>query len=221
MEKVKKAFNIYIAAAVFLFLAACILLYIIEFVMYAGAIGTVFIYASVYPPLILLLYFAFGRKRPAAETSPERKAAQAVIAYLLLAACTVLMANYVLTGAYTRLSSLQILAALIAFDAVVAAHKLRAKKASIRFKAIAAGIIYAAILLTSVLYILVVKPYTVNSALNKLEIAGYQDASFSSHHSRDADGIPEVTGFLGAYSFHSESAQLTVYFDVVTGEIIK
>ena len=141
-----------------IFIITCAALYVIEYVLYDQTVTTVFIYAAIYPPLIVMLYYAFGRRRAKREYAPEIKKAQAAIAYALLAVCTVFTYYYVLVNNAGRLASWQILAIVNAIVIIAVLHKQRRVNIDVNFKADAVSIIYSMILLVTVLFLLIARP---------------------------------------------------------------
>ena len=220
-QKIRENLSINVIMAASLFLAACAVLYIVEYVMYGWAVGAMFVYASIYPPLIMILYFAFGKRRPVREeTSQQRKETKAAIAYIVLASYAAFTYYYVLTSRHVRLGSLQMLGIVTAIVIVAIMHKLRRKEADIKFKANAVSIIYLAILLATVIFLLITDSYTITGARRVLEDNGYNNTSFVSHHPAETEDIPVNAGRLGAYSFQSDTGSETIYVDVAAGEII-
>ena len=245
MEKIKKHLTPNVLAAIILFLVTSAALYIIEYVLYARAVATVFFYVSIYPPLFILLYIIFGNRTPRVfgpRRSQEHTEAltklRVYIMYAALAVCTVLIYYYVLAKNIHRLPSWQILALVTGVVIIAAMQRLRADISGIRLVAYALSIIYSLLLIVTVLFLLITGPTTVAGAKKVLADNGQQSQYpyFYCHCLPDSATylLPDGTGRLGAYLFSdvppdpsggraeytTDAVKNGVYVDVESGDII-
>ena len=245
MEKMKKYLTPNVLVAIILFLVTSATLCIIEYVMYARAVATVFFYVSIYPPLFILLYLIFGNRTPRVfgprrtqEHTEALTKLRVYIMYAALAVCTVLIYYYVLAKNIHRLPSWQILALITGVVIIAAIQRLRSEISGVRLVAYALSIIYSLLLLVTVLFLLITGPTTVAGAKKVLAENGQQSQYpyFYCHCPPDSAAypLPDGTGRLGAYLFSdvppdasdiaggdmSDTVKNGIYVDVESGEII-
>ena len=228
--------------AVILFVVACLGLYVVEHVLYAGAVGTVFIYVSIYPPVFFVLYLVFGNRPLKRELSEEQKQVRSSAGYMALAVVTVFTYYYVIFTQRTRLSSWQLLALVTALVVIAIMHKLRGENKGANFIADAVSIAYFLIILVTTLFLLIAQPYTVTAAREKLAENGYPNVVYETHYPivtdnpddeepteetrAEAASAEEIAtpidkaGHYGIYAFLDLTSNEYVYVDVLSGEII-
>ena len=219
MERVKKRLNPRVVRAVLIFIITCAALYIVEYVIYARAVATVFIYATVYPPIFVLMYYIFGKRRQKKEQPEEFTKARINVAYMVLACFYVFYILYMLTGNTMRLSGWQILAVFTAFVIIALLHKNRGQNFDINFSADAASIVYSMILIVTAIFLIVTRPLTVAGAKKILEESGRRNVSFVTHYPPEEELTDAGARSFGVYSFVYESGGASVYVDVASGSI--
>ena len=217
MQRLKSYLTPCAVIAVFIYILTCAALFAVEYIMYRRAIGTVFSYALVTPPLAVLVYALFGVREP----SQSHKKSTGMLA---LASGGVVAAYFIFnTDHLLRLTSWQMLAALFAVGIVYILERCRGIKPIARLTAVAVILVYSALLASTALFLGITRPVTADAAKQILMDSGYQNTSFVTHYpaGSDSDFLTGKSGYLGAYSFFNVTDSKNVYVDVANGEIIE
>jgi len=206
--------------AIVLYIITSAALYAIEFKMYSRAIETVFTYVVVYPPLFLIGYLVFGKRPMKRKDRKELRAkAMGMVGAIVLVGCALVVYNYLSGEKYRSLIDWQILA-IVAAVAVVGL--LESKRDEIVRKVLKVdyiSIIFGALLLATVMFLLITRPYTVAGAEKMLAGYGRQDAVFEEHYPQGSQ-LPQGTdGPLGAYLFVGADGDRFLV-DVASGELL-
>ena len=217
MRRLKSYLTPCAMTAIVIYILTCAALFAVEYIIYRGAIGTVFSYALVTPPLAVLVYSLFGVREP----SQNHKKSTGMLA---LASGGVVAAYFIFnTDHLLRLTSWQMLAALFAVGIVYILERLLGIKPIARLAAVAVILVYSALLASTALFLGITRPVTADTAKQILMDSGYQNPSFVTHcpAGPDSDFLTDKPEYLGAYSFFNVTDSRNVYVDVATGEIIK
>jgi len=217
-ETIKKL-NSHIYAAFILYVVTSAALYVIEYKMFAGAIETIFMFVSVYPPLFLIGYLIFG-KRPLKRDRKELRAkAMGMVGTMVLVVCGLVVYNYFSGDDYRHLANWQILAIVIIIAVI---GLLESKKIAVAIRILRVdyiSMLFTAILLATVVFLLATGPYSVAGAESVLAGAGRQDAVFEGHYPQGSEFLEETGGPLGAYLFVGADGE-RVLVDVASGELL-
>jgi peptidoglycan/LPS O-acetylase OafA/YrhL len=221
LDKIKKWRNPRFIIPFALYAVTCAALYIIEHVMYAGAVATVYMYVLVYPPLFVIGLLIFGNRQLKKDHRKELRAKLlGMLGAMALVICIIVGYNFISDDNYHPLYNWQILSlgATVAVGALLEGVRIK-NDISIR-KVDYATIILAALLLTTAVFLLSTRPYTVTGAGNILSDHGHAGATLTGHHPHDSEYVPEGAGPLGAYLFTGISGE-NLWVDVQSGGIIE
>ena len=217
MQRLKSYLTPCTVIAVFIYILTCAVLFAVEYIMYRRAIETVFSYALITPPLAVLVYALFGVREP----SQTHKKSTGMLA---LASGGVVAAYFIFnTDHFLRLTSWQIIAVLFVVGIVFILERWRNIKPAAKLAAVAVILVYSALLASTVLFLGITRPVTVDAAKQALNDSGYQTTSFVTHcpAGSDSDFLTGKPGYLGAYSFFNVTNSKNIYVDVASGEIIE
>ena len=220
LDKIKKWRNPRFIIPFALYAVTCAALYIIEHVMYAGAVATVYMYVLVYPPLFVIGYIIFGDRQLKKDHRKEVRAKiLGMVGAMALVGCVLVGYNFITGDDYQPIANWQILilAAGVSAGALV---ESRRSKVELRIQKLDyISMIFGALLLTSILFLLFTRPYTVSGAGRVLSDSGASGVSFSEHHSLESENAPDGAGPLGAYLFTNALGE-SFWVDVSSGEVI-
>ena len=217
-ETIKKL-NFHIYAAFILYVVTSAALYVIEYKMFAGAIETIFMFVSVYPPLFLIGYLIFG-KRPLKRDRKELRAkAMGMVGTMALVVCGLVLYNYLSGDDYRYLVNWQILAIVIVIAVIGLLESKKFITAHRILRVDYISMIFASLLLTTVIFLLATGPFSVAGAENVLAGVGRQDAVFEEHYPQGSEALQEAGGPLGAYLFIGADGERFLV-DVASGECL-
>jgi len=220
MDKIKQVLNIHVYIAFAIYAVTCTALYIIEKVMYAGSVVTVFIFIAVYPPLFLIGYIVFGKRPLKAGRRAIRIKMRGMFGAIAIVGCIVVGYNFIRSGTYQHIINWQILSL---FAAVAVVALLDYKQLMDQFeiaKIDYVSIVFSLLLVVTIIFLLISRPITVNGAKRTLENGGFPNSSFVEHHPPESELLPEDAGPLGAYFFSGANDE-PIWVDVAFGEILK
>jgi len=202
--------------------------------MYANAVATVFHYILIYPPLFLLAYLGFGRRRKKRKDRAEVRArALGIGAVIMLTGSAIVAYNLLNSGSQQRLATWQIISIIVAIS-IIALMERRLVEHDIDEKSRAGNaetthfptrvtyvsIVFSLLLLVTISFLLITRPNTVNGASRILDGNGRYDTTFLRHDPPETEFLPDGAGPLGAYAF-SDIGGRNVWVDVVSGRILE
>ena len=221
MEKLKGYFsNIHISLAAALYIVTCVVLYIIEFVLYDRAVITVFWYVLVYPPLFLIGHLIYRNRKAKRDRKEIRARMMGLFGTIVLVVCVVVGYNFISGSEYRDLSTWQILGIVMT---VAAFGLLESKRDDMEKKVLRVdyiSITFATLLVFTAAFLLITAPRTIGGAERLLAAQGRSDAVFAEHHKPESESLPESAGPIGAYLFKTASGA-DIWVDVASGDIME
>ena len=231
MDTVNK--KIWIGLAVFLYAVTGAVLVYIEVVFSKGAIKTKYLYYIIMPPVILLVNWLESGTKPEGTEKTEKpkkeiwiklkKLSGVAITVLLAAVLTYfLVRNRYLIAVYHALG-------LLVFVAIMEVYtKLLKRKITMPVRIVPLG--FAVILLSTAVYMMVLKPCSVAKAELRLHEDGYKSVEFVGSFAKESIGMTLENGagiydnavYIDSYLFlaYEEDGPYGVYVDAATGEIL-
>jgi len=220
-EKFKGYFkDIHISLAVALYIVTCVVLHIVEFVLYDRAVVTVYWYVLVYPPLFLVAHILFRNRKLKRDRRELRARMMGLFGTIIFVICVVVGYNFISGEEYRDMSIWQILGIVMAISAFGLLESKRddmEKKVS-RIDYI--SIAFSTLLVFTVAFLLITAPLTVGGAGRLLAAQGRTDAVFMEHHTPESEFLPESSGPIGAYLFKTANGA-EIWVDVASGEILE
>jgi len=203
-----------------LYIITCVTLWIIEHRLYAGAIGTIFVYILVYPPLFLIGFVVFGKRQMKKDRKEIRAKIMGLTGAMVLVGCGLAVYNFVSGETYRHMTDWQILAIVIAVAAIGVYESMRGQDAKKILKVDYISMIFASLLLMTLAFLLITGPNTIAGAQKLLFSDGHTDTQFINRLPKEYEDLPEEIGPLGVYVFISGRQEVFIV-DIATGEIFQ
>ena len=183
--------NLRICLAFVLYVATGAALWMIENRMYAGAVETVFVYIAVYPPLFLIGFLVFGKRQMRKDRKEIRAKIMGMVGAMALVGCGIAAYNFLNGDNYQGLINWQLLAIVAAVAAVGMFDSKRVIVVNILQKVDYISLIFAALLLTTMIFLIITRPCTVAGAQRALSDYGYQDTHYLNHFTKEYEDLPD------------------------------
>jgi len=198
-----------------------VMLWMIEYRIYGGAVGTVFAYVSIYPPLFLVGFLIFGKRQLKRERKELRAKAMGMTGSILLVGCVLVGYNFLSGDAYRHLTDWQILSIVVAVSAIGVFESKRDENIQKVQKVDYISLIFGLLMLTTLMFLLITRPYSVARAERVLSDYGYQDLHYLNHLTKEYEDLPEETGPLGVYVFVNNLGQEVFVVDITSGRVLE